>query len=90
MNRYFCKSVETYRVDTIDDVENFHDYLQDDSEEKGYFLSNFKYDYKTKKEKQEIIEEYYLITATKVFQDYREPTRQFEENIYKTKNSSIL
>lgn len=90
MNRFLIKTIETYRVETIEDVERFHDYLQQDAETNGYFLSNFKYDYKTQKASGEVIAEWYLVTATKSFQDAKEPYRVFDGIEYKTKGSLEL
>lgn len=90
MNRFLTKTIETYRVETIEDVERFHDYLRQDAEVQGYEVTGFKYDYKTQKASGEVIAEFYVVTATKVFQEIKEPYRVFDGIEYKTKGSLEL
>ena len=69
--RYLLKAVDTYRVATVSDVEKLHDELLEDS---TFDLVAFSY--KTKYIKQgEIIEEYQVVSATKMFTDEKEPDR---------------
>ena len=72
MSRYLLKAVDTYRVATVEDVETLHQELLEDS---MFDLVAFSYKTKYIKQKGEIIEEYQVITATKVFTDEKEPER---------------
>lgn len=70
--RYLLKAVDTYRVATVDDVETLHQELLDDS---MFDLVAFSYKTKYIKQKGEIIDEYQVVSATKVFTDEKEPDR---------------
>ena len=70
--RYLLKAVDTYRVATVADVEALHQELLDDS---TFDLTAFSYNTKYIKAKGEIIEEYQVVTATKVFTEEKEPDR---------------
>ena len=70
--RYLLKAVDTYRVATIDDVENLHQELLDDP---MFDLTAFSYKTKYIKQKGEIVEEYQVVSATKIFTEEKEPDR---------------
>jgi hypothetical protein len=74
---YLLKAVDTYRVATVDDVENLHQSLLEDT---SFDLVAFSYKTKFIKEKGEIVEEYQVVSATKVFTDEKEPTRLVSVN----------
>ena len=70
MIKYLVKSVHTWRVPTVEDVETLHQELLDD----GRFQVTT-YGYKTKqiKAKGEVIEEYQVVTAKRVFNEEKDP-----------------
>lgn len=70
--RYLLKAVDTYRVATVADVEALHEELLNDS---TFDLVAFSYKTKYIKAKGEIIEEYQVVSATKMFTDEKEPDR---------------
>lgn len=70
--RYLLKAVDTYRVATVADVEALHQELLDDS---TFDLTAFSYKTKYIKQKGEIVEEYQVVSATKVFTEEKEPER---------------
>ena len=70
--RYLLKAVDTYRVPAVADVEALHQELLDDS---TFDLTAFSYKTKYIKAKGEIIEEYQVVSATKVFTEEKEPDR---------------
>lgn len=70
--RYLLKAVDTYRVATVADVEALHQELLDDP---TFDLTAFSYKTKYIKAKGEIVEEYQVVTATKVFSEEKEPDR---------------
>ena len=74
---YLLKAVDTYRVATVDDVENLHQSLLEDT---SFDLVAFSDKTKFIKEKGEIAEEYQVVSATKVFTDEKEPTRLVSVN----------
>lgn len=69
---YLLKAVDTYRVSTVADVEALHeDLLQDPT----FDLTAFSYKTKYIKEKGQVVEEYQVVSATKIFTDEKEPER---------------
>lgn len=72
--RYLLKAVDTYRVPTVTDVEILHEELLDDP---SFDLTAFSYKTKQIKAKGEVIEEYQVVTATKVFTSEKEPEDVF-------------
>ena len=63
-----------YRVPTVDDVLELREELSDLPNGR---LESFSYTEKYIKEKGEIVEEYQVVSATKVFTDEKEPTGVF-------------
>lgn len=72
--RYLLKAVDTYRVPTVADVESLHEQLLDDP---TFDLTAFSYKTKQVKAKGEVIEEYQVVTATKVFTSEKDPEDVF-------------
>lgn len=69
---YLLKAVDTYRVPTVADVEKLHEELLQDT---TFDLTAFSYKTKYIKQKGEIVEEYQVVSATKIFTDEKEPDR---------------
>lgn len=68
--RYLTKVVETYRIPTVEQAQSFHEELKNDSR---FTVSSFSTKTKAIKEKGEIVEEYQLVTVSKLFNIEREP-----------------
>lgn len=68
--RYLLKAVDTYRVPTVEDVERLHEELLEDP---SFDLTAFSYKTKQIKVKGEVIEEYQVVSATKVFTNEKDP-----------------
>ena len=75
MVKYLINDVTTYRVATIEDVEALHEELLADS---TFTLTAFSYTTKYIKVKGEIVEEYQLVKAKKVFNEEKEPDRYID------------
>lgn len=73
--KYLISSVDTYRVETVAEVEQLHSELKEDS---NFELVSFSYKTKQIKAKGEVIEEYQLVQAKKVFTDEKYPEAQIE------------
>ena len=71
MLKYVISDTTVYRVPTVKDVEDLHEELSHDPK---FTLTNFGYRTKYIKEKGEVVEEYQLVTAKKVFTDEKEPS----------------
>lgn len=68
--KYLIKSVHTWRVATVDDVENLHQELLDDNR---FQVTTFGYKTKQIKAKGEVVEEYQVVTATLSFNEEKDP-----------------
>ena len=68
--RYLLKAVDTYRVPDEAAVETLHEELLNDP---AFDLVGFSYKVKQIKSKGEVIEEYMVVQATKVFTTEKEP-----------------
>lgn len=69
--KILLSSVDTYRVDTVEEVEQLHEELKTND---TFTLASFSYKTKTVKSKGEIIDEYQVVQAKKIFTDEKEPT----------------
>ncbi len=72
--RYLLKAVDTYRVPDEAAVEALHDELLNDP---TFDLVGFSYKVKQIKTKGEVIEEYMVVQATKVFTNEKDPEDVF-------------
>lgn len=68
--KYLIKVVETYVVGTVADVEKLHEEFLED---RHYQLTGYSYKTKEVKQKGEVVAEYQVVTATKIFNQEREP-----------------
>ncbi len=71
MAKYLINDVTTYRVSTVDEVEKLHEELLADN---SFELTAFSYTTKQIKAKGEVVEEYQVVKAKKVFNDEKDPT----------------
>lgn len=70
--KYLISQTDTYRVDTVEEVEKLHEELKND---RYFTLTSFSYKTKVQKAKGEIIDEWQLVTAKKEFNNEKEPDR---------------
>ena len=75
MVKYLLKSVNTYRVHTVTEVEELHEELKHDP---NFELTAFSYTTKDIKVKGEVIDQYQVVKAQLVFTNEKEPECQFE------------
>ena len=68
--KFLICSTDTYRVNTVEEVEQLHEDLKQNP---AFTLASFSYKTKYIKEKGEIVEEYQLVQAKKIFADEKEP-----------------
>lgn len=69
--KILLNDVHTYRVDTVEEVEQLHQELK---ENPAFTLASFSYKTKYIKEKGAIVDEYQLVAAKIIFTDEKEPT----------------
>ena len=72
---YTLKTTNVYRVPTVEDALRLRKQLERDCVGE---LTSFSYKTKYIKEKREIVGEYQVVTAKKVFNDEKEPDRSIE------------
>ena len=75
MIKYLINDVKTYRVSTVAEVEELHNELLADS---SFDLTAFSYTTKYIKEKGEIVDEYQIVKAKKVFNNEKEPESRID------------
>lgn len=73
MLKSLIKATNEIRVETEDEADQFHKELQQEAEKIGCILSTFTKTLRQKKSKGEVIDEYYQIKYTYVFNDIKEP-----------------
>ena len=69
---YLLSCTDTYRVETVGEVEALHEELSNDP---NFTLVSFSYKTKYIKAQGEIVEEYQVVTATKIFNEEKNPER---------------
>ena len=87
MIKSLIKATNEVRVETEEDADNFHKELQKEAEQIGCILSTFTKTLRQKKSKGEVIDEYYQIKYTYVFNDIKEPCTYLKNIQYNTTNS---
>ena len=75
MARYLLKSVNTYRIHTVAEVEKFHEELKHNS---AFELTAFSYTTKDVKIKGEVVDQYQVVKVQLVFASEKNPETQFE------------
>lgn len=73
--KYLITTVETYRVDTESEAKALIEQAKQDNHS---ILSKYTSEYKERKAKGEVIDEYFKVTLTRQFDDIKEPSSQVE------------
>lgn len=80
MSKYLTNTVETYRVDSEAEVKRV---IEEAKKDKTFSLTKYTSEYKERKQKGEVIDSYFKVTLTKLFNDIKEPDT-FVEVSYRT------
>ena len=80
MSKYLASTVEVYRVDSEAEVKKV---IEEAKKDKTFSLTKYTSEYKERKQKGEVIDSYFKVTLTKLFNDIKEPDT-FVEVSYKT------
>lgn len=75
MSRYLTQTVESYRVNTEEEVDST---LEEFKAAAEYEVKKATYEKKQVKEKGEVVDEYYMLTVTKLFNNQKEPETYVE------------
>ena len=70
MSKYLVSTIETYRVDTEAEATRAIEEAKNDN---SYILGKYTNEHKERKSKGEVIEEYWKLSLTKLFNDIKEP-----------------
>lgn len=70
MSKYLVSTIETYRVDTEAEATRVIEEAKNDN---SYILGKYTNEHKERKSKGEVIEEYWKLSLTKLFNDIKEP-----------------
>ena len=70
MGKYLINTCETYRVDSEEAAKKA---IEEAKKDNSFTLLKYTSEYKERKQKGEVIDSYYKITLTKVFNDIKEP-----------------
>lgn len=81
MSKYLISKVEVYRADTENEAVALIASAKNSSD---YTLTKYSRDYKEKKQKGEIVDSWYKVSLTKVYDDEKEPIGApiYEESSY--------
>lgn len=85
MAKYLINVTETYRVDNEDQAARL---IEEAKNSNQYTLSKYSCVHKERKQKGEVIDEWYRLTLTKVFDDEKEPFSNVEIT-YDTEGSAF-
>lgn len=69
MSKYLVSTIETYRVDTEAEATKA---IEEAKSDNAYVLGKYTSEHKTRKAKGEIIDEYWKLSLTKLFNDIKE------------------
>ena len=70
MSKYLISTIETYRVDTEAEATQIIENAKNDG---SYILGKYTSEHKERKSKGEVIDEYWKLSLTKIFNDIKEP-----------------
>jgi len=70
MSKYLVSTVETYRVDTENEATRTIEEAKDND---CYTLGKYTSEHKERKLKGEVVDEYWKVSLTKLFNDIKEP-----------------
>lgn len=70
MAKYLVSTIETYRVDSEAEATRA---IEEAKNENAYVLGKYTSEHKERKSKGEVIDEYWKLSLTKIFNDPKEP-----------------
>lgn len=73
MIQYLIKNAVTVRVADKEQADDLHKKIMEETLNKGWILSSWTEKHKEKKVKGEVVDEYFLITYSIIFQEEKDP-----------------
>lgn len=89
VSKFLLKTTEEYWLSDLTTVESFHKELQRDAIDQDYQLTAFAYNEKPIKEGKEVVDSYFIVKVTKVFDDSKEPEGEIMETVRYQRRESI-
>lgn len=71
--KYLLKTSFEYRIDEFENVEKFHEKLLEEANDGGYTLNSFSWTEKTKKAQGEVVDAWYIVKFTFIFNEATDP-----------------
>ena len=90
VSKFLLKTTEEYWLSDLVTVESFHKELQQDAIDQDYQLTSFAYTEKPIKEGKEVVNSYFIVKVTKVFDDAKEPEGMPMETVNYVRRDSTL
>lgn len=73
--KYLLKATEEYRLESLEDVKQFHDAMEKDADSQDYTIGSFGWTEKPVKEGKEIVDSYYIVKLMKQFDEAKDPEK---------------
>ncbi len=77
MSKFLVSTTEVFRVDTDEEAKGL---IEEAKRSSMFELGKYSSEFKVKKQKGEIIDEWYKVTLVKHFNDEKEPTQHIKPN----------
>ncbi len=82
VQKALISTVETYRIETEDEVNCFKQEQREEADRIGYIINTFNISLKERKEKGEVVESWYIVSIKKIFEDPKDIVRYIEDINY--------
>ena len=77
MSKFLVSTTEVFRVDTDEEAKGL---IEEAKRSSMFELGKYSSEFKTKKQKGEIVDEWYKVTLVKHFNDEKEPSQHIKPN----------
>ncbi len=82
VSKALVSTVESYRLETEDDVNRFKQEQREEADRIGYVINTFNISLKERKSKGEVVESWYIVSIKKIFEDPKDIVRYIEDISY--------
>lgn len=90
MMTWLVKTTNEYRIESMPEVKQFHEELQQRAIDNGITLSSFSWTEKQVREGKEVVGEYYLVKATFLVNDVKDPITPIFDVRFKTTAQDLI
>ena len=89
VSKALVSTVESYRLETEDEVNRFKQEQREEADRIGYVINTFNISLKEKKSKGEVVETWYIVSIKKIFEDPKDIVRYLESISYNFEKESF-